>query len=89
MEEEIEQEKHEISVLTENTLYNKIRGFNEDGNLDDKTRQELKSVTIDTFVEYCVERYKTLRPEQIREHVLLRLNKTLENMKKLKEDDGR
>ena len=86
MEEIIEQEKHEIALLTEHTLFNRIRAFSEDDSLNDEKKAELKEEAINTFVEYCIERHKALTPEQIREHVHFILNRTIENMKKLKEE---
>ena len=62
MEEMIEQEKHEIALMTEHTLYSKIRAYNENDNIDEKTKEELKNVTIEAFIEYCIKRYKTLTP---------------------------
>ena len=45
---------------------------------------------INEFIEYCALKYEMLTQEQIRSHVLFKLNKTMENIKKLKkEDDGR
>ena len=89
MEEIIEQEKHEIALLAENILYIRIRAYKEDDSIDDETKTKLKNQAVEAFVEYCVEKYKTLTPEQIREHVLLKLNKTIDNIEKLKEQDER
>ena len=89
MEEKIEQQKHEITLLVEQVLYNKIRALNEDGNIDDEKRNRLKEESTNEFVEYCVLKYEMLTQEQIRSHVLFKLNRTIENIKKLKEDDGR
>jgi len=44
---------------------------------------------INIFVQEYIERYPELSPEQIREHVIFVLNRTIENTKRLKEEGGR
>ena len=89
MEEKIEEQKHDIALLVELTLYNKIRALNEDSNIDDEKRNKLKEEMINEFIEYCALKYEMLTQEQIRNHVLFKLNRTIENIKKIKEEDGR
>jgi len=87
--EKIEEQKHDIALLVEHTLYNKIRALNEDANIDDDERNRLKEEITNEFIEYCALKYEMLTKEQIRSHVMFKLNRTIENIKKLKEDDGR
>ena len=89
MEETIEEQKHDIALLVEHTLYNKIRALNEDDNIGDAERNRLKEEMINEFIEYCALKFEMLTKEQIRSHVQFKLNRTIENIKKLKEDDAR
>ena len=84
--ERIEQEKHEIAVLTELVLYNKIRAFDTDSNVIQEEKEKLKDEAIDAFVAECQERYKDLSLEQIKEHVIFVLDRTIEGMKKIMEE---
>ena len=89
MEEEIKMAKHEIAILTENILYNRIRALNEDDSRNEESKEEIREEMINVFVQEYVDRYKELSREEIREHVLFVLNRTIENIKKQKEDIGR
>ena len=85
MQQIIKQEKHEIALLTENELYIRIKSLNEERGIDYKKREEIKQKMIDVFVEYCTKKYKTLTPQQIRKHVMLILNRTIKNIRRIKQ----
>ena len=78
-----EQEKHEIAVLTELVLYKRIKSFDIDDKLDKQKKEKGKEEAIDLFVESCVESYKLLSPEEIKEHILYVLNRTIKNIERL------
>ena len=89
MEEKMKQAKNQIAILTENILYSRIRALNSDGSINEEMRNEIRNEMIDVFVEENTERFKELSPEQIKEHVEFVLNRTIENMKRQKEDSER
>ena len=80
------EDRHTISVLTENVLYERIRAFNESDDMDDKTKEEKKKEAIEVFVKECSKKSSELSEEEVRELVNCVLNRTLENIKSMKDD---
>lgn len=79
---QIEEEKHRIAIMVELVLYKRIKAFDEDDGLDDKTKQEQKKEAVDVFIEKC-SRTSILTQDQIREHVEFVLNRTIKNINNL------
>lgn len=79
---QIEEEKHRIAMMVELVLYKRIKAFDEDDRLDDKTKEEQKKEAIDVFIEEC-SKTNILTQDQIREHVEFVLNRTIKNIKSL------
>lgn len=44
---QIEEEKHRIAIMVELVLYKRIKAFDEDDGLDDKTKQEQKKEAVE------------------------------------------
>ena len=86
MEERIEQAKHNIAILVENILYSTILALNGDVLDGISIKSKDNEMAIDAFAQECIKRYPELTPEQIREHTIYVLNKTIENAIKMKED---
>ena len=81
-----EQELHEIALLVELVLYNRIKSFEDDIKID---KEKSKNEAIKAFIESCLEKYKTLTHEEIKEHTLFVLNRTIANVERLKRKDER
>lgn len=78
------EDKHSISVLTEEVLYRRLKAFDEDSNLDAESKEEKKKEAIDVFVKKYAEE-STLLSEEVRKLVLEVLDRTIRNLK----TDGR
>lgn len=74
------EDKHSISVLTEEVLYRRLKAFDEDSNMDAKTKEEKKNEAINVFVKKCTEE-STLLSEEVKELVLKVLDRTIRNLK--------
>ena len=79
------EDKHSISVLTEEVLYRRLKAFDEDSNLDAESKEEKKKEAIDVFVKKYAEESTLLSEEEVRKLVLEVLDRTIRNLKK----DGR
>ena len=51
--DQIAEEKHRIAMMVELVLYKRLKAFDEDDNLDEKTREEQKREIVDAFVKKC------------------------------------
>ena len=80
----MEEQKHNISILVELVLYPRIRAIDSE-NISVKERREEKKEAINAFIKECSERSKIMTEEQIKEHVVNKLNKMIKN----KEQSGR
>ena len=89
MEENIVLAKREIAILTENNLYRKIISQNGDSSKDIERKNRIKEEMIDVFAQECKERYPELSLEQIKEHIVFVLNRTIENIKKINQGSER
>ena len=49
-------------------------------------RQKVKDEMKETFIKECINIFKTMNEEQIREYVEFVLNRTINNLKKIKEN---
>lgn len=75
------EDKHSISVLTEEVLYRRLKAFDEDSNMDAKTKEEKKNEAINVFVKKCTEESTLLSEEEVKELVLKVLDRTIRNLK--------
>ena len=76
MEEQKEEARHTISVLTELVLYKRIKAFDEDDTMDDKIKEENKKQAIEVFVDEYANKTNELSIEEIREIVIDVLDRT-------------
>ena len=70
------EDRQSISVLTEQILYPRIRAFDEDDNMDGKTKVEKKEKAIKVFVEECSKKSEMLSKDEIDQLVRTVLQKT-------------
>ena len=76
--DQIEEEKHRIAMMVELVLYKRLKAFDEDDNLDEKTREEQKREIVDAFVKKC-SKTDILTQDQVREYVEFVLDRTIKN----------
>ena len=76
--DQIAEEKHRIAMMVELVLYKRLKAFDEDDNLDEKTREDQKREIVDTFVKRC-SKTNVLTQDQVREHVEFVLDRTIKN----------
>ena len=70
----MEEQKNNISTLVELVLYKRICLIDEDPTAREKERKQMKKESINTFIKECSERSKIMTEEQIKEHVIDKLN---------------
>ena len=75
------EDEHSISVLTEQILYPRIRAFDEDDNMDDKTKAEKKQEAINVFVREYSKKSELLSEDEIARLVKTVLQRTIDNIK--------
>lgn len=75
-----ELEKHEIALLVEYDLYETINALEESGN----NNKEEREMIIEEFIKECEDRNTTMTKAELKEHIISVLNRTIENMNKLK-----
>ena len=79
-----EEEKHDISLMVEYDLYETIKVL--DKNENNKVE---RTKIIKEFIEECKGRNTTMTEKELEEHIMFVLNRTIENMNKLKNGDCR
>lgn len=76
--DQIAEEKHRIAMMVELVLYKRLKAFDDDDNLDEKTREEQKREIVDAFVKKC-SKTDILTQDQVREYVEFVLDRTIKN----------
>ena len=71
------EDKHSISVLTEQLLYPRLRAFDEDEGMDLQLKEENKKKAIEIFVKEYTEKSTLLSEDEVRDLV----NDVLSRMK--------
>ena len=79
-----EEEKHDIALMVEYDLYETIKVL--DKNENNKVE---RTKIIKEFIEECKGRNTTMTEKELEEHIMFVLNRTIENMNKLKNGDCR
>lgn len=81
------EDKHSISVLTEEVLYRRIKAFDESDNFDENTKKEKKEEAIEFFIKEYTEKSTSLSEEEVRKIVHSVLKRTIDNIKHIKENE--
>lgn len=82
----IEEEKHNLAVLVEVVLYRKVRSLNESSYLN--KRQERANL-INSFIKENRERFKSIPYDEYVKHINFILERTEDNVRKIREADDR
>ena len=79
-----EEEKHDIALMVEYDLYETIKVLEKNEN-----NKEERTKIIKEFIEECKGRNTTMTEKELEEHIMFVLNRTIENMNRLKNGDYR